>query len=254
MQEYTSGNSVKPIKPHKNPSNQLTKQDKSLLEQVVEQYTYKLTQNTEALAYLAHRKISEEAITAFDLGFGHGYLALRFPRSVTALKKLGLVSSKGTDRFFRQITIPIHGSSISQLYGRSIDSKRHRYLCFPHQTVFNPSALASSKVILCESILDTLTLYSAGIHEVIAVYGANGLKPSFAKQIADAKVKQVVFAYDADGAGDKGVETGISLLQPYGIECYRMKLPSGSDINNIAVQSTHPHTVLSTLYKNAIRL
>ena len=61
-----------------------------------------LSQNTETLADLARRKISEETITAFDLGFGNGYLAL----------------------------------------------------------------------------------YSVGIHEVIAVYGAHGLKPSFAKQIS----------------------------------------------------------------------
>ena len=46
----------------------------------------------------------------------------------------------------------------------------------PHRGVWNLDALRTSReLILCEALLDALTFWIAGYHNVTAAYGTNGL-------------------------------------------------------------------------------
>jgi DNA primase len=64
---------------------------------------------------------------------------------------------------------------VTELYGRKLlDNLRagtpaHLYLPGPHRGVFNVEAFAASdEVVLCESLIDALTLWCAGFRHVTA--------------------------------------------------------------------------------------
>lgn len=253
VQEYAGGASVPAVQaPHKSDSKKLTmlSSDRPLLEDVVNHYQQKLAKNPQALKYLANRKISTAVVEKFQLGFGSGFLSKELQHSNDRLRKLGLVNSKDADSFYGRITVPIRDSEgdIRQLYGRSISSKnKHRYLPVAHKTLFHPDALAGSKVILCESILDALTFHSHGIENAIAVYSAGGLKPEFVRQLGDSSVRKVMIAYDSDEAGDKGAAKAGKALRSDGILAYRLGLAKGMDVNAVAVQADKPAETLEGL-------
>jgi len=233
------------------------KMPQQLLENVVAHYHARLQTNPVAQHYLAGRKISETVLSDFSLGFADGYLRDRFPHDVPALEGLGLVNAHGADTFYRRVIVPIRDVSeaVSQLYGRRLSShQRHRYLPGPHTSLFHPPALQARSIILCESILDALTLHSFGWSNAAAVYGAGGLKPAFVEQIASAGVQEVMLAYDADPAGEKGSARAAALLRAYEVSTQRLPLPEGLDVNAFAAQSPDPTRDLQKLIQRAKRV
>ncbi len=114
-----------------------------------------------------------------------------------------------------------------QLYGRRTErhapkDKRHLYLARPLAGVFNPEALKSREIILCESILDALTFFRHGMEAATCTIRA-------------ATVESVSLAIDADEAGEKAAGQAASRLRAVGIECHRIKFPWKSDANQYAL-------------------
>ena len=70
--------------------------------------------------------------------------------------------------------------TVGEVYGRKVRTDLHAgtplhlYLPGPHRGVFNPAAFASGEVIVCESMIDALTLWCAGFRHVTASYGTGG--------------------------------------------------------------------------------
>ncbi|MBC2593528.1 toprim domain-containing protein [Ruficoccus amylovorans] len=232
----------------------LRETDQSLLERVVNSYQSKLQGSDAALAYLHKRKISDSVVERFSLGYASGYLAQSMPAEIDHLLKLGLMRKQGSDTYYGRVTVPVYDVSgkVSQLYGRSLgDANKHRYLPFPHTTLFHPDALNESRIILCESILDALTLHSYSFDNTLSVYGARGLKGRFVEQIAEAGVRKVMLAYDADKAGDEGASKAAGLLRKRGILSYRLQLPEGMDVNSVAMESEDPGNELNRLVRDS---
>lgn len=257
VQEYAGGGSApvsRPLIKSATKRSALALSDSSLLEQVVSHYHQKLGSSQKAQDYLSSRKISEDVVTRFEIGFATGFLSKKIGNRDQQLRKLGLINSKGSDSFYQRLTLPIRASSkvIRQLYGRSLtDKNKHRYLPFAHSTLFNSDALSEPKVILCESILDALSFHSHGFENAIAVYSAGGLKPEFVRQLAESSVRKVMIAYDSDKAGDAGALRAAKLLRESGILPYRLGLPPGMDVNALVMQSNKPADTLERLIKDS---
>lgn len=253
VQEYAGGGHVPSVQIAPSTSSESTRlraSDHLLLERVVTRYHQQIKQDSIAQSHLASRKISAEIAEKFEVGSAFGFLSKAFPANKGRMLELGLVSQKGTDAFYRRLTIPVRDSAqqVTQIYGRSFGQKyKHRYLSLPHSSLFHPDALSEPKIILCESILDALTFHSHGFDNAVAVYSAGGLKPDFVAQIADSSVRKVMIAYDADKAGDEGALKAAESLRSHGILSYRLCLPSNMDVNGVAVESSEPAGALERL-------
>ena len=65
---------------------------------------------------------------------------------------------------------------VVNLYGRHIERAQHLYLPGARRGVFNPAgARNAEEIIVTESVLDACAVWSAGLRNVLSVYGVNGL-------------------------------------------------------------------------------
>ena len=251
------------------PPVQQNAADGELLAQVVGYYARVLTESPEALEFLRRRRIAHpEALTTFKLGYANRTLGLRLPdkrRNAGAdlrgrLTTLGVFRSSGHEHLTGSLVVPVfdeHGA-VSELYGRKIrDDLRpgtpsHLYLPGPHRGVFNEPALAASdEIVLCESLIDALTLWCAGFRHVTASYGTEGFTTDHAEALARHNVRRVLIGYDNDPAGNKAAQTLATSLLAEGIECFRVQLPAGQDLNDVAVAARNPTEVLGRALRTA---
>ena len=224
-------------------------EESELLDQVATFYHGKIDEAS--LAYLASRGLDDEAmVKRFKIGFSDRTLGLRIPHNNrkegeelrSKLKALGVYRQNGREHLRGCLTIPITNvrGEVVQIYGRRIDlrapkANRHLYLARKLGGVFNPEALKSREIILCESLLDALTFYRHGMEAVTCSYGTENLTDELFQAINEAKIESVRLAYDADEAGEKATARAAAKLQSFGIECHQIKLPWGSDANSYAL-------------------
>ena len=242
--------------------------DGELLAQVVDYYHARLLASPEALAYLRRRRIDDpEAIEQFRLGYADRSLGLRLPHKQVkagaemrgALERTGVYRASGHEHLAGSIVVPVSKNGIPrELYGRKIrDNLRagtalHLYLPGPHEGVFNEEALAaSSEIVLCESLIDALTLWCAGIYAVTSSYGTAGFTADHREAFSAYRVKRVLIAYDHDEPGDAAAASLARELLSSGIEALRVPLPYGADVNDVAVASENPREALGRLVRQA---
>lgn len=128
----------------------------------------------------------------------------------------------------------------------------HLYLPGPHRGVFNEAALAASEeIVLTESLIDALSLWCAGFRHVTASYGTEGFTPDHAEALQRHNVRRVLIGYDNDPAGNKAAQALATSLLAEGIECFRVQLPAGQDLNDVAVGARNPTDVLGRALRTA---
>jgi DNA primase len=228
--------------------------DRVLLLQVVDYYSETLKQSPEAKKYLASRGLtSPEIIDRFKLGFANRTLGYRLPAKNRAagaqmrgrLQQLGILRESGHEHFNGSLVIPVLNLSgeVVEIYGRKITANLregtpdHLYLPGAHRGVWNEEALAASKeIILCESLIDALSFWSAGLRHVTASYGVNGFTADHRAAFAQHGTERVYIAYDRDEAGEKAAAALAEELIEMGIECFRVQFPKGMDANEYALK------------------
>ncbi len=228
-------------------------EDQVLLMQVIDYYHTTLKQNPEALSYLDKRGLNHpELIDHFKLGVANRSLAYRLPeknRKAGAeirarLQALGILRDSGHEHLNGSLVIPvINQAQVLEVYGRKLKNNLrkgtayHLYLPGPHQGIFNLEAIKNSEeVILCESLIDALTFWSAGYRNVTASYGIEGFTDHHLAAFKQYQTKRVLIAYDRDAAGDKAALSLAAKLMKEGIDCYRIQFPKGMDANEYALQ------------------
>jgi DNA primase len=245
-------------------------EDQALLMQVVDYYHETLKSDAEGLAYLEKRGLSREALDHFKLGVANRTLGYRLPeknRKAGAeirgrLQALGILRESGHEHFNGSLVIPvINGGQMLELYGRKLkDNLRkgtayHLYLPGPHRGVFNLEALQASKeIILCESLIDALTFWSAGYRNVTASYGVNGFTDELLAAVKQYGTERVLIAYDRDDAGEKAAAELAEKLTQEGIDCYRVHFPKGMDANEYALQVKPASKSLGVVIRSAVWL
>jgi len=228
--------------------------DRVLLMQVVDYYSDTLKQSPEALKYLSSRGLtSPEMIDRFKLGFANRTLGYRLPAKNRAagadmrgrLQRLGVIRESGHEHFNGSVVIPVFNSSgeVVEMYGRKITpnlregTPDHLYLPGAHKGVWNEEALGTSKeIVLCESLIDALSFWNAGIRNVTASYGVNGFTADHRRAFEKHGIERVYIAYDRDEAGDKAAAALAPELMGLGIECFRVQFPKGMDANEYSLK------------------
>lgn len=245
-----------------------TPEELAVLDEVATYYTEILRNTPRAQAYLERRMIFEpQLVDRFRLGFSDRTLMKILPaktseegtRKRRVLEDLGLVN-QGYELFGGSIVVPIldEDGRVQSMYGRRIappgrGTSPHRNLPGPMRGVFNASAMAvSEEIYLAESIIDALTLITAGFPNTIATLGVEAWTPQHLEAIERYKTKRVVIAFDADAAGDRGAAEIAERLSARGVACYRAELPRGMDVNGYAMRMKPPSKSLEIVLRKAV--
>jgi len=139
------------------------------------------------------------------------------------------------------------GGRVVGFGGRALDDSEPKYLNSPETRVYHKghylyglaqarSALrASREAILVEGYMDTLSLYEAGFHNVVASAGT-------ALTIEQARIlsryaDRVFVAYDGDAAGIAAATKAAELLVRLGVKVRIAEFPDGADPDSFVRQS-----------------
>ena len=201
------------------------------------------------LQYLQKRGLSRRTITNFGLGAApEGWDNLIRAMGAKGYDKgelleCGLViqNDKGRiyDRFRNRVMFPIidvRGSVIG-FGGRVLDDSTPKYLNSPDTVIYNKSRnlfalniakkTKRGKLILTEGYMDTIALHQAGFDNAIASLGTS-LTEDHA-QLISHYTKEVVIAYDGDGAGIKAAQRAIGIFEKTGINVKVLQVTGAKD-------------------------
>ena len=251
------------------PAVALDADDQKLLAQVVGYYHETLKNSPEAIAYLEGRGLRHaEAFERFRLGFANRTLCYRIPAKTRKvgqvmrerLTRIGIYRGSGHEHFAGSVVVPIFDENglVTGIYGRKITAglrpgtPLHLYLPGPHRGVWNATALSAVKeVILCEALLDALTFWCAGFHNVTASYGVGGFTDEHLETFKRLGAEKVYIAYDRDDAGDAAAEKLAAKLTAAGIDACRVGFPQGLDANAYALKFPPASESLGVLLRGA---
>ena len=148
------------------------------------------------------------------------------------MRRIGVLTGSGRELLrgcvlFRLVAAGgANSGHVVGLYGRSIEGRRDLYLPGERRGVFNPQgAKNTDEVIITESVIDAAALWSAGLRNVIPVYGVTGLTEEIMAHLVECRVKRVVLMLDADEAGCAAAIDMAQRLAAVNIETRSVELP-----------------------------
>ena len=200
-------------------------------------YLLKSERGKVAYNYLTGRKLSDETIVRFGLGYSdkysnnlYGYLRKK-GYGDNELKETGLFTfdeKRGvTDKFWNRVMFPIMDANnrVIAFGGRVMGNAKPKYLNSPETKVFDKSrnlyglniARASRKdyFLICEGYMDVISLHQAGFNNAVAALGT--AFTSRHATLIKRYVKEVVLNFDSDEAGIKAALRAIPYLKDAGI-------------------------------------
>lgn len=228
------------------------------------QYYYvqlKQPQGETALRYLTDRKLSDETIKAFGLGYSGKYSngLYRYLKSKgykdELLYEAGLISvdeKQGAyDKFWNRVMFPIMdaNSRVIGFGGRVMGDAKPKYLNSPETLIFDKSrnlyglnrARTARKpyFLLCEGYMDVISLHQAGFTNAVASLGTS-LTAGHASLIK-RYVNEVYLTYDSDEAGTRAALRAVPILKEVGITARIIRMEPYKDpdefIKNLGAQA-----------------
>ena len=238
-------------------------------------YHYLLTKHRlgeKALLYLRNRGITDKSIRTFSLGYSPNswegvYRFLKKKQYDDALlEKAGLVlpGNRGMyDRFRGRLmfTLRDHKGNIVGFSGRVLDPaiKEAKYINTSETPVYSKSnvlygldvthdaIVKAGEAILMEGEIDVISSFQVGISNVVAIKGSALTEGHV--HLLKRYAERVVFALDADMAGDKAARRGIDVGEGAGLDMRVAIMPIGKDPDEAARED---EVGLKKALKNAI--
>jgi len=204
--------------------------------------------------YLKKREIKNDILRKFGVGYAEKEWSSLLDHikeenifSDEDIEKSGLVitNEKGKiyDRFRGRLMFPIFSENdkVVGFGGRKLfeDDQGGKYINSPETRIYNKSRIlyglnfaresirANDYVLLVEGYFDVISLYQAGVHNVVASSGTALTTEQV--QLISRYTKNVVMLYDADLAGIKATKRGIELVLEAGLDLSVVTLPEGED-------------------------
>lgn len=228
-----------------------------------------IEKNPEALKYLEKRGlIHNQLLSEFMIGYSNRSLGYLLPEKSRRLGKLlrgklqriGILRSSGHEHFSGSVIFPLFNQEgeVVQLYGRKIrddlrtGTEYHTTLDGHMQGFFNFKAITGSEeFILCQGIIDALSLWVHNIRNVTACFDAAYLGDQLIPLFKESGVKRLTLAFARNDRGAELARTCRDILIREGFDCYRMKWPGGMDANEFMVKSPSPAEELQRAIKAA---
>lgn len=221
----------------------------------------KSTEGEEAREYLKNRSIKLQTQRTFGIGYapyGWDNFLLHAKENSVDLQKakmLGLIdiNEKGEyyDKFRHRIIFPIFSPNgrVIAFGGRILEKRTDiaKYLNSPESQVYSKRrslyGLFHSKeeirkldrAILVEGYMDLISLYQAGVKNVVASSGTSLTEEQV--QLLSRFTKNIIILFDADPAGQKASVRSIEILLKQNFEVKVITLPKGEDPDSYIVKN-----------------
>lgn len=209
------------------------------------------------LSYFKERGFSKETIETFQLGYSpdHSNALLEAAKkgqySIEYLEKAGLIKRSGDrqfDFFKGRVIFPIHN-----LTGKPIafgartlksDKKVAKYFNSPESELYYKSKVlygiyqARGTIVkedncyLVEGYTDVISLYQAGIHNVVSSSGTSLTTDQV--RLIKRYTSNITILYDGDPAGIKASFRGIDIILEAGLNVKVILFPEGEDPDSYA--------------------
>ncbi len=188
-----------------------------------------------ALEYARSRKLSDESIKRFGIGYAPDRWESLRPAAIGAgfsdrqLMAAGLVVQRDSgstyDRFRNRLIFPIFdvGGRVIAFGGRAMAAdERAKYLNSPETVLFDKSAnlyglnwshraiSQAGQAVVVEGYLDALMLIQEGIGNVVATLGTSLTERQV--RLLGRYAREVVLVFDADTAGQAAAERAIEIF------------------------------------------
>ncbi len=192
--------------------------------------------------YLAQRKVNQESINLFQLGYSLDeweglikFLHHKKKYSLQLLDEAGLVVKKGDryyDRFRGRLMFPLknHRGQVVGFSGRTLvpGEKDAKYINSPETALYHKSEMLfgfselyqeirkKKEIIVCEGEIDVISSAQAHVNNVVAVKGSV-LTKEHVKLILRVAGK-VILSLDRDSAGIEATKRAILIAKDSGLE------------------------------------
>ncbi len=195
------------------------------------------------------RGLSKKVLTHYGLGFapnGWDNLLKHLKQkgySVQEMSEAKVITKGKSGRyydFFRnRVMFPVidlRGNVIA-FGGRVMDDSKPKYLNTSDTPVFKKSRnlfslnfaknVGSGRLILAEGYMDVIAIHAAGFEDVVATLGT-ALTAEQARLISNY-AKEVLVAYDSDGAGQQAIHRAINLLSEVSVTTKTIRMDGAKD-------------------------
>jgi len=208
----------------------------TLLGRVVGFYAKTLIKDRAGLEYLKTRRLDDPAmLETFRIGYCNGTLRQALPKEgeiIEQLKSIGILNERGNEVFYKRVIIPIHDPSgnVISIYGRRLNEEepKHLYLKGIHRGVFNSiAAKHNERLIITEALMDAMSLWSAGWHNVISLYGKDGWTAEHDNLLQEHHIQELILALDNDERGQEAASALEKKLSEKIKTIHRINWPEG---------------------------
>ncbi len=206
-----------------------------------------------ALSYFQERGYRPDIIEKFQLGYSINksddftQAALEKGYKLEFMGKVGVTKIKEDNNYFDffrgRVMFPIHSVTgrVLGFGGRTLftDKKIAKYFNSPESVIYNKSdilyGLHFSKgdiikydnCFLCEGYTDVISMFQAGIQNVVSSSGTSLTKEQI--RLVKRYTKNITILYDGDNAGIKASFRGIDLILQEGMNVKVVLFPDGED-------------------------
>lgn len=227
------------------------------------------------LNYFHHRGLRDETIKKFCLGYSHEKRDSFAKKATTAGYNPELIAKTGVcystedgrlqDRFWGRVIFPVHTISgkVVAFGGRILqtNAKAAKYVNSPESEIYHKSdhlyglyfakqaIMQKDRCILVEGYLDVISMYQAGIQNVVASSGTSLTTGQI--RLIHRFTENVTLLYDGDKAGIKASIRGIDMLLEEGMNINVVLLPEGEDPDSYA-QSHSTEDVEQYIERNKV--
>ena len=216
-----------------------------------EYYHKKLYEKSSKTAqeYVKKRKLSNETLQAFKIGFSGN-----FDELYQALKKegfedpeileSGLVNKndngKYIDRYRKRLMFPICDSrgKIIAFGGRVLDDSKPKYINSPENVVYSKGRHLfglnvakkydiKKRLLIVEGYMDVISLHQRGITNVVAALGTALTEQQ--GYLLRNNTEEIILSFDSDSAGQTAINRSISILQKMGCDLRVLQMEGAKD-------------------------
>jgi DNA primase len=252
-----------------NPKNLKSDKNQPILKSASDFWLYNLYAHREGLRYFNSRGINNHVLIqnqhigyAPKRGLLQHLLNSGYCKEEILKEGLAKEGKYGLYDFFRErIVFPVFNANgnIATITSRSIDPHekiKHLHLSGNMETLYNENGIDGTYVILCEGIMDCLSLMQEGFNAV-ATYGTGGLKPSMAQKLKKNSTIYLAFDKERNQAGQKGRKRAMEIFRCLRMDnVYPLELPfmdrEKIDINDLFSKHGFTREDFSSLMEDAL--
>ena len=201
-----------------------------------------------AQEYIKKRKLSNETLKSFRIGFSGKFDELYKELIKQGFKEREILESglvnkneqgKFIDRYRNRLMFPICDArgKVIAFGGRVLDDSKPKYINSPENVVYSKGRHLfglnvakksdTKKLLIVEGYMDVISLHQRGITNVVAPLGT-----ALTQQqgwLLRKNTEQIILSFDSDGAGQTAINRSIEILQNMGCDIRVLQMEGAKD-------------------------